>query len=57
MVERGEHKFERRVTAGDVEEILLLSNRHADVKPSDELRSRFLNAFFGGGSDPPLVTG
>ena len=46
--EKGEHRFERRVTPRHVDQILILSNRYADVKPSDELRSRLLHAFFEG---------
>lgn len=47
QLERGQHRFERQVMPRHVEEILLLSNRFADVKPSAILRSRILSAFFG----------
>ncbi|MGO8786113.1 MAG: hypothetical protein ACLQVL_01845 [Terriglobia bacterium] len=49
--EKGEHKFQRRVTPWHVDQILVLSNRFAAVKPSEELRSRLLHAFFEGGLD------
>lgn len=54
-LEEGEHRFEHQARVRHVEEILLLSNRFADVKPSEELRSRLLHAFFEGGSNAPCV--
>jgi hypothetical protein len=52
-LEEGEHRFEHQARVRHVEEILLLSNRFADVKPSEELRARLLSAFFGSDSDGP----
>ncbi len=46
-LEKGEHRFERQVTPGHVDEILLLCNRFADVKPSEKLRAAIFSAFFG----------
>jgi hypothetical protein len=54
-LEEGEHRFEHQTSVRHVEEVLLLSNRFADVKPSNELRSRLLRTFFEGGSAAPAV--
>jgi hypothetical protein len=55
-LEKGEERFEHQVTPRHVEEILLLSNRFADVRPSEQLRAKLVSAFFGSDSDGSAPT-